>query len=88
MSEKCDFPRWGMRRVEGDPVEKEVEVFSGSVIDADDVQKVLIEGLRLGVALFVDSVTEDGDGIWAERYCALPPVLGYQYAKCLRIRIS
>lgn len=67
--------------MEGDPVEKEVEVFSGSVIDADEVEKVLIEGLRLGVALFVDSVTEDGDGIWAERYCVLPPVLGYQIAK-------
>lgn len=67
--------------MEGDPVEKEVEVFSSSVIDADEVEKVLIEGLRLGVALFVDSVAEDGDGIWAERYCALFPVLGYQIAK-------
>ena len=67
--------------MEGDPVEKEVEVFSGSVIDADEVEKVLVEGLRLGVALFADSVAEDGDGIWAERYCALPPVLGYQIAK-------
>lgn len=67
--------------MDGDPVEKEVEVFSGSVIDAGEVEKVLIEGLRLGDALFVNGVTEDGDGIWAERYCALPPILGYQIVK-------
>ena len=47
--------------MEGDPVEKEVEVFSGSVIDANEVGKVLIESLRLGVALFADGVTGDGD---------------------------
>lgn len=67
--------------MEGDPVEKDVEVFSSSVIDADEVEKVLVEGLRLCVALFADGVTEDGDGIWAERYGALPPILGYQIVK-------
>lgn len=55
--------------MEGDLVEMEVEVFSISVIDANEVGKVLIESLRLGVALFADGVTEDGDGVWSEEYC-------------------
>lgn len=58
-----------------------MEGLSGSVIDASEVEKVLIESLRLGVALFADSVTKDGDGIRSGEYCALLPVPGYQKAK-------
>lgn len=76
--------------MERDPVEKEVEVFSGSVIDANEVEKVLIESLRLGVALFADGVTEDGDGIRSGEYCDVAhyfPSRDIKMRSSLRIRI-
>lgn len=67
-----------------------MEGLSGSVIDASEVEKVLIESLRLGVALFADGVTEDGDGIWSGEYCDVAHYLPSQDVKmrsALRIRI-
>ena len=48
--------------VAGDAVEKEVGV-SGSVIDADKALEVLVESLRLGVALPAVEVPQNGGGI-------------------------
>ena len=45
--------------VEGDAVEKEVGV-SGSVVDADEALQILIESLRLGIALPAVEVPQDG----------------------------
>ena len=50
------------REVEGDSVEKEVGV-SGSVVDADEALEVLVESLRLGVALPAVEVPQNGGGI-------------------------
>lgn len=61
--------------VEGDAVEKEVGV-SGSVVDADEALEVLVESLRLGVALLAVEVPQNGGwnltgGSW--RCCVSPP---------------
>ena len=45
--------------MEGDAVEKEVGV-SGSVVDADEALEVLVESLRLGVALLAVEVPQNG----------------------------
>ena len=45
--------------MEGDAVEKEVGV-SGSVVDADEALQILIESLRLGIALPAVEVPQDG----------------------------
>lgn len=71
--------------MEGGPLEKDVEVFSGSVIDADEVERVLTESLRLGVALFADGVTEDGDGVWSGEYC---DVAHFLTSRDIKMRIS
>ena len=48
--------------VEGDAVEKEVGV-SGSVVDADEALEVLVESLRLGIALPAVEVPQNGGGV-------------------------
>ena len=48
--------------VEGDAVEKEVGV-SGSVVDADEALQILIESLRLGIALPAVEVSQDWGGV-------------------------
>ena len=48
--------------VEGDAVEKEVGV-SGSVVDADEALEILVESLRLGVALPAVEVPQNGGGV-------------------------
>ena len=48
--------------MEGDSVEKEVDVFD-SAVDADEAPEVLVESLRLGVPHPVVEVAEDGGGI-------------------------
>ncbi len=48
--------------VEGDSVEKEVGV-SGSVVDADEAPEVLVESLRLGIALPAVEVPQSGGGV-------------------------
>ena len=48
--------------VEGDAVEKEVGV-SGSVVDADEALEVLVESLRLSIALPAVEVPQNGGGI-------------------------
>ena len=50
------------REVEGDSVEKEVGV-SGSVVDADEALEILIESLRLGIALPAVEVSQDWGGV-------------------------
>ena len=45
--------------MEGGLVEKEVGV-SGSVVDADEAPEVLVESLRLGIALSAVEVPQDG----------------------------
>ena len=50
------------REVEGDSVEKEVGV-SGSVVDADEALEVLVESLRLGIALPAVEVSQDWGGV-------------------------
>ena len=50
------------REVEGDAVEKEVGV-SSSVVDADEVLEVLVESLRLGIALPAVEVPQNGGGV-------------------------
>ena len=50
------------REVERDSVEKEVGV-SSSVVDADEALEVLVESLRLGVALPAVEVPQNGGGI-------------------------
>ena len=52
----------GSGEVEGDSVEKEVDVF-GSVTNADEAPEVLVESLRLGVAHPAVEVAEDRGGI-------------------------
>ena len=47
--------------VESDSVEKEVGV-SGSVIDTDESPEVLVESLRLGIALPAVEVPQNGGG--------------------------
>ena len=48
--------------VEGDSVEKEVGV-SSSVVDADEALEILIESLRLGIALPAVEVSQDWGGV-------------------------
>ena len=48
--------------VEGDSVEKEVGV-SGSIVDADKALEILVESLRLGVALPAIEVSQNWGGI-------------------------
>ena len=48
--------------VEGDSVEKEVRV-SSSVVDADKALEILVESLRLGVALPAVEVPQNGGGV-------------------------
>lgn len=48
--------------VEGDSVEKEVSV-SCSVVDADEALEILVESLRLGVALSAVEVPQNGGGV-------------------------
>ena len=48
--------------VEGDSVEKEVGV-SSSVVDADKALEILVESLRLGVALPAVEVPQNGGGV-------------------------
>ena len=48
--------------MEGDAVEKEVGV-SGSVVDADEALQILIESLRLCIALPAVEVPQNGGGI-------------------------
>ena len=48
--------------VEGDAVEKEIGV-SGSVVDADEALEVLVESLRLSIALPAVEVPQNGGGI-------------------------
>ena len=48
--------------VEGDAVEKEVGV-SGSVVDADEALEILVESLRLGIALPAVEVPQNGGGV-------------------------
>ena len=48
--------------VEGNSVEKEVGV-SNSVVDADKAPEVLVESLRLGVALPAVEVPQNGGGV-------------------------
>ena len=50
------------REVEGDSVEKEVGV-SSSVVDADEALEVLVESLRLSIALPAVEVPQNGGGI-------------------------
>ena len=48
--------------VEGDSVEKVVGV-SGSVTDADEALEVLVESLRLGIALPAVEAPQNGGGV-------------------------
>lgn len=48
--------------MEGDSVEKEAGV-SGSVVDADEAPEVLVESLRLGIALPAVEVPQSGGGV-------------------------
>lgn len=48
--------------MEGGLVEKEVGV-SGSVVDADEAPEVLVESLRIGIALPAVEVSQDGGGV-------------------------
>ena len=50
------------REVEGNSVEKEVRV-SSSIVDADKALEVLVESLRLGVALPAVEVPQNGGGV-------------------------
>ncbi len=54
--------------VEGNSVEKEVGV-SSSVVDADEAPDILVESLRLGIALSAVEVSRDGGGIGPEKSC-------------------
>ena len=61
--------------VEGDSVEKEVGV-SSTIVDADKALEILVESLRLGIALSAVEVPQNGGwsltgGSW--RYCVSPP---------------
>ena len=48
--------------MEGDAVEKEIGV-SSSVVDTDEALEVLVESLRLGIALSAVEVPQNGGGI-------------------------
>ena len=48
--------------VEGDSVEKEVGV-SSTIVDADKALEILVESLRLGVALPAVEVPQNGGGV-------------------------
>ena len=48
--------------VEGDSVEKEVGV-SSTVVDADEALEILVESLRLGIALPAVEVSQNGSGV-------------------------
>ena len=48
--------------VEGDSVEKEVGV-SSTIVDADEALEILVESLRLGVALPAVEVPQNGGGV-------------------------
>ena len=48
--------------VEGDSVEKEVGV-SSTIIDADKALEILVESLRLGIALPAVEVPQNGGGV-------------------------
>lgn len=62
------------REVEGDPLEKEVGVYS-SVVDDDEALKILIESLHLGVVLPAVEVAENRSRIGPEEVCDIAYLL-------------
>lgn len=52
----------GSGEVEGDSVEKVVDVFN-SAVDADEAPEILVKSLHLGVAHLAVEVAEDGGRI-------------------------